>query len=154
MRCLLVLSLAVLAFTSSLAQSYTSDDLNKFAWLKGTWTRVNSKAGRTETEQWSPSLNGGWSATSVTIEHGDTVFIEKVEILVQSNQLYYVADVPENSNPVYFKIIELTEAGFVCENNSHDFPKKIQYRLEGKDRLNAQISGNGKIIEYLFQRMY
>jgi hypothetical protein len=81
----------------------------------------------------------------------DTVFVEKIKIVVKDRELYYVADVPENKEPVYFKIVELGTTGFVCENPAHDFPKKISYQLSGAD-LKAQISGDGKSIDYLFTK--
>ena len=56
-----------------------------------------------------------------------------------------------NQKPVYFKLTEITDIGFVCENQEHDFPKKIAYQLDGK-KLKAQISGNGKVIDYLFEK--
>jgi hypothetical protein len=79
----------------------------------------------------------------------DTSFVEKIRIVVKDNELNYVADVPENKEPIYFKFTELTATGFVCENPAHDFPKKISYQLDGKN-LKATISGDGKSMDYLF----
>jgi hypothetical protein len=49
-----------------------------------------------------------------------------------------VSDVPEDKQPVYFAITEITETGFTCENPQHDFPKKIMYRKEG-NQLKANV---------------
>jgi hypothetical protein len=62
-----------------------------------------------------------------------------------------VADVPENKEPVYFKLTTITDHSFTCENPQHDFPKTISYIKDGI-KLKATISGNGKSIEYLFDR--
>ena len=85
------------------------------------------------------------------MQEQDTAFIEKVTILIRDNNIYYVADVPENKQLVYFKITEIHDHGFICENAEHDFPKKISYQVDGHD-LKAQISGNGKSIDYVFKK--
>lgn len=82
----------------------------------------------------------------------DTVFVEKIKIVVKDNELYYVADVPENKGEVYFRFIHFSRDGFVCENPQHDFPKKIAYSFDGKT-LRATISGDGKQMDYLFEKM-
>ena len=79
----------------------------------------------------------------------DTSFVEKVKIVVKGGEIYYVADVPENSKPVDFKITSIDDKSFVCENPAHDFPKKIAYYKDGNN-LRAVISGDGKEMEYLF----
>jgi hypothetical protein len=48
-------------------------------------------------------------------------------------------------------LTEITYTGFVCENPGHDFPKKISYHVEGH-KLKAQISGDGKSVDYIFER--
>ena len=81
----------------------------------------------------------------------DTVFVEKLQLIIKEDNIYYVSDVPENPKPVSFKLTEITESGFVFENLSHDFPKKISYQQNGK-LLKATISGDGKSIDYFFLR--
>jgi hypothetical protein len=51
--------------------------------------------------------------------------MEMITVLIRDDAIYYVADVPQNQQPVYFKFTEITESGFACENPDHDFPKKI-----------------------------
>ena len=75
----------------------------------------------------------------MTMKGKDTVFVEKLRIIAREGDLFYVADVPENQKPVYFKLTEVTDRSFVCENPDHDFPKKIAYLFDGKS-LKAAIS--------------
>lgn len=84
-----------------------------------------------------------------TLQAADTVFVEKLKIVVKEDTLYYVADVPENKEPVLFKFTEITPTSFVCENPAHDFPKKIAYKLEGT-KLTATISAGEKKMDFLF----
>ena len=81
----------------------------------------------------------------------DTVFLEKIQIIAKDGELYYVADVKENEAPVPFKITSQTQEGFICENPNHDFPKKIEYKLNGLN-LTVVISAGSKSQEYLFVR--
>lgn len=128
------------------------DDLKKLDWLVGTWNQTNvSKPGRTSHEHWDKMNNNQLQGYSVTLQGTDTVFMEKTTILMKDNSMFYVADVPDNSAPVYFKIVELTPTGFVCENSQNEFPKKISYQIEGT-KLKAQISGNSKTVDFLFDR--
>lgn len=128
----------------------TSAELNKLSWLTGTWNRTNVKPGRTAHERWikEDQLLQGWG---VSMNGSDTTFVEKLKIIEQDKTLYYVADVPENKTSIYFKITEISVGEFICENPDHDFPKKIAYQMDGT-KLKATISGNGKSIDYFFQK--
>lgn len=81
----------------------------------------------------------------------DTLFVEDVKLLIKDNEIYFVADIKENLNPVYFKLTKIESDEFVCENPDHDFPKKISYRLEGNS-LKAVTSGDGRENEFIFVR--
>ena len=81
----------------------------------------------------------------------DTAFVEKTKLVIISNLIYYVADVPGNKEPVYFKLTSINDNEFIVENAAHDFPKKITYTRDGS-KLKATISGDGKSIDYFFER--
>jgi hypothetical protein len=139
-----------LANAQSIAKE-TSDNFNKLQWLTGTWNRTNTKPGRTAHERWEKKSDHELQGWGVNLKGQDTLFMEKLKIVIKDNAIYYVADVPENKEPVYFELTAISDTGFTCENPQHDFPKKIEYLLEGKV-LKATISGNGKVIDYLFGR--
>lgn len=146
------LFLIILSFASpAWSQSPVALDFTKLSWLEGTWTRTNvTKPGRSAHERWEKSSEHELRGYGVTLQGQDTIFLEKITVLINDNAIFYVADVPQNQQAVYFKFTEITKSGFVCENPEHDFPKKISYQLEG-DKLKAQISGNGKAIDYWFE---
>ncbi|MBX2898559.1 MAG: hypothetical protein KF775_02855 [Cyclobacteriaceae bacterium] len=139
--------LAILVITATHAHAQSTNEAH---WLQGTWNRTNGKAGRTAHERWVKTATGlqGWG---VTFNGADTTFVEKLRIVSKDSKLYYVADVSHNKEPTYFLITEITPTSFTCENPEHDFPKKIVYQLDG-NKLKATISGNGKSIDYLFER--
>jgi len=150
-----VLVLVLLVTTScSFSQTLTSEttsNFKKLEWLVGTWNRTNIKPGKSSFERWEKKSEFELRGIGVTMNGNDTAFVEKITILIKDNSIYYVADVPENEKPVYFKLVEISNTGFVCENPEHDFPKKISYQVNGID-LKAQISGDGKSIDYLFKK--
>jgi hypothetical protein len=131
--------------------SAQSNDWKKISWLMGSWERTQMKPGRAGVEMWTKVSDTEWSGRGISLKGMDTSFVEKLKIIEESNQLYYVSDVPENKKPIYFKITEATTHSLVCENPEHDFPKKIAYYLEGGN-LKATISGDGKSIDYFFIR--
>jgi hypothetical protein len=126
-------------------------DVKKLSWLEGSWERVNTKPGKTATEVWTKQSESEWTGKGVNLKGTDTTFVEKLKIVFKDNNLYYVADIVENKEPVYFKFTEVSEMGFSCENPAHDFPKKIIYLRDGVN-LKATISGNGKSIDFLFRK--
>ena len=107
--------------------------------------------GKSGLEIWGSSSPYEYSGLGISLRGRDTTFVEKLRIVANENGVFYVADVPENQEPVYFKFTTLTDSTFVCENPDHDFPKKISYALK-ENRLTALISGAGKEVAFLFER--
>lgn len=149
---LFILLLAV--STTAIGQVNSNQITEKFKkinWVIGTWYRTNAKPGRSGIEKWEITSANELRGFGINLQGKDTTFVEKLRIIIKDDNIVYVADVPENQKPVYFKLTEISDTGFVCENPEHDFPKKISYQLEGK-KLKAQISGDGKAIDYLFEK--
>lgn len=148
--CLLIVLLALPGVVICQNSKNSQQDLKKLSWLEGTWNRTNVKPGRSGHERWvlKGDMMQGWG---VSMNGTDTSFVEKIKILWKNGELHYVADVPENQQPVYFKLTTVTDTGFVCENPEHDFPKAISYQREGT-KLKATISGNGKAMDFYFEK--
>lgn len=147
----LLLTVAISGFSQKIASSETKANFKKLEWLVGAWNRTNVKPGKTGYEHWKKPSEFELRGKGVSMQGKDTTFVEMITILIKDNNIYYVADVRENEKPVFFKLTEISNTGFVCENPEHDFPKKISYQLNGKD-LKAQISGDGKSMDYLFKK--
>ncbi|MGE0589403.1 MAG: DUF6265 family protein [Cyclobacteriaceae bacterium] len=143
-----VLLLTILAFGCN---PQKSEKLDQLQWIQGTWNRTNVKPGKSAHERWKQMPDGTWQGWGVSFTGADTSFLEKIKIIEKDGKLYYVADVPENKEPVYFEFTTLTPSGFVCENPLHDFPKKIEYILNGS-KLEAITSGDGKSIPFQFEK--
>lgn len=132
------------------AQIGFAQSIDQLEWLVGKWQRANTRPGSQAFESWQKS-NEALIGIGVTLKGTDTVFVEKLKIVLKDGALNYVADVAQNGKPIFFKITSMNEKGFVSENPTHDFPKKIEYRLEN-DQLTATISGDGKAIPFVFQK--
>ncbi len=149
---IVALTLSTFSAAAQSKMTNVNEDFKKLDWLIGTWNRTNTKPGRTGIERWEKTSSNELRGMGVTLHEADTLFVERLRIMIKDNAIAYVADVPENKKPVYFKLTDITNSGFVCENAEHDFPKKISYQLDGK-KLKAQISGDGKVIDYLFEKI-
>ena len=124
--------------------------ISSLKWLEGSWQRENTKPGTTAFEIWEwnkKTLTG----IGFTLEKSDTVFVERLRIVAKDENLFYVADVAHNPEPTYFKITSVNKTGFTSENPAHDFPKKIEYTLDG-NRMVSTISGDGKEIPFIFTK--
>ncbi|QEC41011.1 DUF6265 family protein [Pseudobacter ginsenosidimutans] len=136
------------------AQTVTAspENLKKLNWLTGTWNRLDMKPNRSGSERWEKISPTEWQGWGVSMKSKDTSFVEKLRIIAKDNLIFYVADVKGNKDIVYFQFVSLSEDHFVCENPAHDFPKRIEYKLRG-NQLQASISGDGRTIPFLFERM-
>lgn len=152
-KCLALIALIVNPL-ASFAQNKDGikGEFDRLYWLNGAWSQTNiTKPGQSLVEQWSKSGDYEMKGQATTKQNGDTVYVERITLLIKENAIYYVADVPQNKQPVYFKLTSITGNGFVCENPEHDFPKKITYQLTGA-QLKATISGNGKSFDYFYSK--
>lgn len=150
MRWFIILIVTVsLSLTANAQDGISPSNSSKLDWLVGHWDRLNTKAGSTAHERWEKDQSGKLIGWGVSMKGADTVFVEKLTIVEKDDKLYYVADVVENPQPVYFEMITVDESGFVCENPSHDFPKRIAYTLKDKE-LEAVVSDGEKQIKFRF----
>ena len=92
----------------------------------------------------------GLSGIGFTLNNGDTTFIEKLSIILNNDGLFYVADIPHNLAPTYFKLTNHKNDSWTFENPDHDFPKIITYRRISTSMMNCTIQGNGKQIIFEF----
>jgi len=149
-----IISIAMLILCSAIGycQNKTTTHLNDFKWLIGSWKQINMKPGQSGIETWQVASTSVFTGKGITTQGRDTVFVEKLSLVVKDTAIYYVADVTGNPKPTWFKLTSSTPGSFVCENPEHDFPKKITYNLIG-GQIKASISGNDKIVNYTFQKI-
>ena len=148
---LILISSLTVSLTAQNHSSETETQFKSLQWLQGNWERTNMKAGSSAIEKWHSSGPNELKGLGITMRGSDTVFLEKISVVIKDNNIYYVADVKENKEPVYFKVTSINPNGFVCENPAHDFPKKIEYKLTAPS-LKVIISGGDKAQSFSFTR--
>ena len=130
---------------------YHKQDLKALHWLVGSWERTNVKPGIKAHEEWHLDSLNQLSGLGITMKGDDTLFLEKLAIRFEKGNIYYIADVKENTAPVYFQFTALLGTAFVCENPGHDFPKKIEYSTKDSI-LTVTTSAKDKSQNYIFSR--
>ena len=91
----------------------------------------------TRNNQTKASIMLGLNRSVSGTAHGRFEYLRIVQTKIDT---YYWAR-PGGAKETPFKMTKATENHVVFENPDHDFPKRIEYRLDG-DELTAQISGD------------
>ncbi len=144
-----------LFYQSGLAQNQLPAGLKKLA---GGWVGTSGQSKVLESWMYvNPHLMYGSGAT--INEKGDTVQTESLKISIIRGMTFYIPSIRVNgkikSTP--FMLEKEEESYWRFTNNSHDFPKTIEYWLTDINHMKASISGpdeNGgtKTIEFIYER--
>lgn len=130
--------------------SNNQQEMYNFDYLLGKWVRTNNKAGRKTYEHWQKTSNGDYYGLGFTLENRDTVFKENLRFVkIDGTWNYEVTGV--NETPTYFKMTSQSATSFVCKNPANEFPKKIEYQLDG-DTLKAKVSTGETVIPFYFKK--
>lgn len=147
-RLTFILAIFILHFTGiSQTQELKTTD---FFWLAGTWQ--NTSTG--DYEHWVvDTINGKIFGSAFSVSGSDTTFTEQMLIRKNAGKYFFVADVPQNQQPVSFEIVSSTENSFRSENLKHDFPNFISYTLVSKGNLLAEIGNQYRTMRFEFVRV-
>lgn len=125
-------------------------ELNTFRCFEGNWQLENSST----FENWK---NNGtfYGGQVLKIENTDTLLLEKLRIFEENNVVYYEATVASQNDgkPIRFKLTQQNNTEFQFENPEHDFPQKLIYSFENKNKLNAIISGGNKQATFTYTKV-
>ena len=111
--------------------------------------------------QWIEEIDGGefrefwkWEndtlllGTGFLIQHNDTLFSEKIRLVLRNNGLHMCALDPSQNegSEVCFPLKHYSQTEWVFELPKHDYPTRIVYSHPSADSLHAWIEGtqNGK----------
>jgi hypothetical protein len=98
--------------------------VENLAWLTGQWKSSEEAAFY---EHWEFKNNSTLLGHGFTLENGDTIFSEQLQIFASDSGIYYSA-LPSANNrdlPVYFKHDHHAGDSLLFHNPAHDFPKYI-----------------------------
>src|SRR5207247_11436188 len=94
-------------------------------------------------EDWAVRAGGSMLGMSRTVSRGRTLSFECLRIESGPDGIYYVAHPRAKSPGTDFKLVRSDRRQAVFENLSHDFPKRIIYRLNPDGSLTARVEGDG-----------
>jgi len=114
------------------------EQLDQVAWLAGTWEMQED--GKTIAEQWERGADA-LTGHGLSITGTDTTLTEKLEIRATDSGLFYIADVPQNPAPVWFRMTEGSDSLVMFENPDYQLPNKITYIREAPDLIRVKVDG-------------
>lgn len=119
-------------------QSYSNVSLDQLKWILGQWERTDDKEGQQSFEKWAQEEDKKFRGIGFTMAGKDTVFVERLSLITKEDEVYYVADVANNPEPVRFKLTHIADTIAIFENPIHDYPKMITYKLVAPDELKSK----------------
>ena len=117
----------------------SAGELARLDWMLGRWEMVEED--HTLTEEWQQIDSANFLGAASKIVGSDTIPTEKLEIRATDSGVFYIADVPQNPEPVWFKLTEGSDTTAVFENPEHDLPNLISYRLESPGIIRVRVAG-------------
>lgn len=106
-------------------------------WLAGLWCTENSL--ETTCEDWSRPVGTSMRGQGYVEKGGQRRLTEEMRIEAGTQGLAFYG-MPEGQPEVRFAAVETSATRLAFAAPTHDYPKRIEYRLEG-DTLVATISG-------------
>jgi len=85
------------------------------------------------------------------MQNEDTIWQQKVKLVNTNNSWSYDVTGKGEKDPTKFKLTEIENGKFTCENQVNEFPKIIAYSIMG-DTLHAKISGNEMEVNFEFKK--
>lgn len=123
--------------------------LQELDWLLGEW--IHKKTEKVTVESWAAASNDtyeGYAATK-TLE-GTTTRYEALRLVLMADEIFYIAKVKENAFPIPFKATSCEENSVLFDNQTHDFPKTLEYIRNKEDQIQVNVGGkDGFIIIYV-----
>ena len=135
MRNYSIFSLLIITYFSCSSLLAQYEGLNELEWLIGKWERRTND--NITIEFWHKAGDHTFEGFSETlrIATGEIVNYETLRIVEMSGEIFYIAKVSHNELPILFKLTESANSTFVFQNPSHDFPKKIEYKIVSKNEM-------------------
>ncbi len=149
---LAALSLSLAAAAGQGAPAAGELELEDLGWMAGHW--MLQEAGGTTEELWMPARGGMMLGLNRSVQkgraRGSFEYLRIVEDPEHGGVVYLAS--PGGGPPTPFRLTEVDGKHAVFENPEHDFPKRIEYRLEG-EKLTASIAGDTPGPSWSFERV-
>ncbi|WP_312914106.1 DUF6265 family protein [Stenotrophomonas sp.] len=140
----------ILLVGAASAVTAAAAELASLDWLLGNWQRTGMAAGTSGAEHWRRQADV-LEGEGRSYRQGELRFQERLRIIDEGGQLYYVADVAGNPAPIRFALVAQGVQSVVFENLQHDFPQRIAYQRNGR-RLTATVSAGERVQVFAFEQ--
>lgn len=132
--------IVIIINTGPLIAQNKCDSLEIVSWLLGEWISENSSG--VTIENWEKVSVNSFEGFGKTISAGsnEVKSYESLRLVEMSGQIYFIAKVGHNKLPIAFALTTCSDSMAVFENPDHDFPKKIDYKLQSHDRISVTVS--------------
>ncbi|NUL83361.1 MAG: hypothetical protein HUU60_11670 [Armatimonadetes bacterium] len=129
--------------------------ISDLSWLTGHWKRELPN-GMEGDETWTPATGSMMVGVGRTLRGGSLIFLEFMRARETEKGLelrVWFAHKAELSGGTAFAEKSSKPGEILFENLANDFPQRILYRSDGRDRLFARIEGGkGNPEEFKFRR--
>ena len=142
----LVILAAIVAMTGA-------DDVEKLAWMAGSWMQETRAA--TVRETWLSPKSGTMAGVSQTNRAGKPAFVEYMKISAEPGGATFTALIP-GQPPTPFVMVPGRDGEATFENKAHDYPQRVIYRRCGVDlcaRIEGTVGGNPQFREWRYRRI-
>jgi hypothetical protein len=139
MKKLFILMLAVFCLSAFVVSDNNKSVFKRLYVLEGLW-KMKTKKGFI-CEEWKKINKGYLQNKGYMIIGTDTTITERVALQRSKNDIFYTSTVEDQNNkkPIVFTLTKAKNNTFVFENQQHDFPKRIVYKIVTEDSLYAFI---------------
>lgn len=147
-----LLSLAAWAACLSTSTALQAQELSAAGFLAGNWLETGAHG---ETQEMWTSPRGELMAAVNTARRGTRTSFEFLRIERRDGKLVYLASPGGRMPPTAFPLKEHGSGHLLFENPQHDFPSRIQYRLDGDTlvaRIEGTLGGKDRSMEWRFRR--
>lgn len=120
-----------------------------FEYWEGAWIQAATEKRLATGERWIRNSPTNWSGASYQLKNNDTLWQEKVQLLVGNDRTQYIVTATNakgepQGEPVTFTLTSFTPTKWVFENPTHDYPRRIVYERKKRNQLFAFIDEGGK----------
>ena len=128
------------------------EDSEHFDWLLGNWKRLDEEHGKATFENWKKINDTEYSGIGFTMQNGDTINQEIIQLVKIDNGWDLNVKTPEEDSWTIFEGIKHNSDSFTCENTEIEFPNTIKYWIKGHT-LHATVSGRDMEIPFEFKKI-
>ena len=115
-------------------------------WLTGSWKRLNEEVGKETFENWEKISSSEYSGIGFTMQKGDTISQEKMDIIETNGKWTLFVKMPNDKEATKFEMTELKNNEFVCVNDSNDFQRKLNIGLTEKKLKQKYLTKKWKFL--------